>query len=127
PFALTPNTGFLVQLAPYQACLNLLRVALAEGEGFIKVTGEVGTGKTLLCRALLNGLNSARYQLAYLPNPHLTPLALRQALALELDIEQAAQLDEHGLLEALNRRLIELARAGRSTVLLIDEAQALSH
>ena len=127
PFALTPNTGFLVQLAPYQACLNLLRVALAEGEGFIKVTGEVGTGKTLLCRALLNGLNSARYQLAYLPNPHLTPLALRQALALELGIEQAAQLDEHGLLEALNRRLIELARAGRSTVLLIDEAQALSH
>ena len=127
PFALTPNTGFLVQLAPYQACLNLLRVALAEGEGFVKVTGEVGTGKTLLCRALLNGLNSARYQLAYLPNPHLTPLALRQALALELGIEQAAQLDEHGLLEALNRRLIELARAGRSTVLLIDEAQALSH
>ncbi|WP_397377156.1 hypothetical protein [Pseudomonas sp.] len=50
PFALTPNTGFLVQLAPYQACLNLLRVALGEGEGFIKVTGEVGTGKTLLCR-----------------------------------------------------------------------------
>ena len=54
PFALTPNTGFMVQLAPYQACLNLLRVALGEGEGFIKVTGEVGTGKTLLCRALLN-------------------------------------------------------------------------
>ena len=52
PFALTPNTEFLVQLAPYQACLNLLRVALGEGEGFIKVTGEVGTGKTLLAKAV---------------------------------------------------------------------------
>lgn len=126
PFALTPNTGFLVQLAPYQACLNLLRVALAEGEGFIKVTGEVGTGKTLLCRALLNALDSTGFQLAYLPNPDLTPLALRQALALELGIADAPRRDAHGLLEALNRRLIELARLGRSSVLLIDEAQALT-
>jgi len=120
PFALTPNTEFLVQLAPYQACLNLLRVALAEGEGFIKVSGEVGTGKTLLCRALLNALSGERYQLAYLPNPGLSPLGLRQALAHELGVAAA-----DGLLDALNRRLIELAAAGKSTVLLIDEAQAL--
>jgi len=125
PFALTPNTEFLVQLAPYQACLNLLRVALAEGEGFIKVTGEVGTGKTLLCRALLNALGGERYQLAYLPNPSLSPLGLRQALAHELRVNDADSLDAHALLEALNRRLIELAAAGKSTVLLIDEAQAL--
>ena len=54
----------MVRLPPYQACLNLLRVALAEGEGFIKVTGEVGTGKTLLCRALLKQLDAEHYQLA---------------------------------------------------------------
>jgi len=127
PFALTPNTAFLVRLAPYQACLNLLRVALSEGEGFIKVTGEVGTGKTLLCRALLNGLaeEDGRYQLAWLPNPGLAPTALRQALAHELHIAGAANLDDHSLLAALNRRLIELAGQGKSTVLLIDEAQAL--
>ncbi len=125
PFALTPNTGFLVQLAPYQACLNLLRVALAEGEGFIKITGEVGTGKTLLCRALLNELDPSRYQLAWLPNPSLSPLALRQALAHELHVPDVEQLDTHGLLAALHARLIELAGDGRSTVLLIDEAQAL--
>jgi len=59
PFALTPNTAFLVRLAPYQACLNLLRVALGGGEGFIKVSGEVGTGKTLLCRALLGNARCA--------------------------------------------------------------------
>ncbi|MBK3749042.1 ExeA family protein [Stutzerimonas balearica] len=125
PFALTPNTGFLVQLAPYQACLNLLRVALAEGEGFVKITGEVGTGKTLLCRALLNELDPSRYQLAWLPNPSLSPLALRQALADELHVPDVEQLDTHGLLAALHARLIELAGEGRSTVLLIDEAQAL--
>jgi len=125
PFALTPNTGFLVQLAPYQACLNLLRVALAEGEGFVKITGEVGTGKTLLCRALLNELDPSRYQLAWLPNPSLSPLALRQALAHELHVPDVEQLDTHGLLAALHARLIELAGEGRSTVLLIDEAQAL--
>ncbi|VXD03795.1 MSHA biogenesis protein MshM [Pseudomonas sp. 9AZ] len=125
PFALTPNTGFLVQLAPYQACLNLLRVALGEGEGFIKVTGEVGTGKTLLCRTLLNELDAERFQLAYLPNPGMSPTGLRQALARELGIEGVEELDTQAVLEALHRRLIELAAAGKSTVLLIDEAQAL--
>jgi MSHA biogenesis protein MshM len=125
PFALTPNTEFLVQLAPYQACLNLLQVALAEGEGFIKVTGEVGTGKTLLCRALLNLLNREKYQLAYLPNPSLSPLDLRQALARELRIADVESHDAMSLLDALHHRLIELAAQGKSTVLLIDEAQAL--
>ncbi len=125
PFALTPNTGFMVRLPSYQACLNLLRVALAEGEGFIKVTGEVGTGKTLLCRELLKRLDAECYQVAWLPNPALGPMALRQALAHELHIAHVERLDDHGLLTALHRRLIELAAAGRSTVLLIDEAQAL--
>ncbi|MHA6492103.1 ExeA family protein [Pseudomonas borbori] len=124
PFALTPNTGFLVQLAPYQACLNMLRVALGEGEGFIKITGEVGTGKTLLCRTLLHELEGERYQVAYLPNPGLNPAGLRQALARELHVKD---LDAANVLEALHRRLIELAGAGKSTVVLIDEAQALPH
>lgn len=125
PFSLTPNTVFLVQLAPYQACLNLLRVALGEGEGFIKVTGEVGTGKTLLCRALLNELDDERYQVAYLPNPGMSPTGLRQALARELHIDDVDTLDSQAVLDVLHRRLIELAVAGKSTVLLIDEAQAL--
>ncbi len=125
PFALTPNTDFLVQLAPHQACLNLLRVALAEGEGFIKVSGEVGTGKTLLCRALLNELEQGPYQAAYLPNPGLSPEGLNRALARELGVEGVDQLEAERLLDALQRRLIELAGAGKSCVLLIDEAQML--
>ncbi|EWC42771.1 AAA family ATPase [Pseudomonas stutzeri] len=125
PFALTPNTGFMVRLPSYQACLNLLRVALAEGEGFIKVTGEVGTGKTLLCRELLKQLDAEHYQVAWLPNPALGPMALHQALAHELHVRHVDRLDNHGLLTVLHHRLIELATAGKSTVLLIDEAQAL--
>ena len=125
PFALTPNTEFLVQLAPYQACLNLLRVALGEGEGFIKVTGEVGTGKTLLCRALLNELDAERFQVAYLPNPGLTPEMLHRVLADELGLSLAETLGDHAVLAAINHRLIEIAAEGRSTILLIDEAQAL--
>ncbi len=125
PFALTPNPAFLVRLAPYRACLNLLRVALAEGEGFIKVTGEVGTGKTLLCRAFLNSLNRGHYQPAWLPNSGLSPLELQQALLRELQVPGTPLPEPHALLDALNRRLIELAAAGKSTVLLIDEAQAL--
>ena len=125
PVALTPNTEFLVKLAPYQACLNLLYVTLAQGEGFIKITGEVGTGKTLICRTLLAHLDRERYQLAYLPNPGMGPTGLRQALARELHIEGVEELDTQGVLDALHHRLIELAASGKSTVLLIDEAQGL--
>src|SRR3546814_12522613 len=112
----------MVRLPPYQACLNLLRVALAEGEGFIKVTGEVGTGKTLLCRALLKQLDAEHYQLAWLPNPALGPMALRQALAHELHVPRVEPLDNHGLLTALHRRLLELAGQGQSTVNRKSEA-----
>lgn len=125
PFSLTPNTDFLVKLAPYQACLNMLQVALAEGEGFIKITGEVGTGKTLICRTLLAHMDADRYQLAYLPNPGMSQTGLRQALARELHIEGIDEFDAQGVIEALHLRLIELAAAGKSTVVLIDEAQGL--
>ena len=85
PFSLTPNTGFYYGLPPHEEALQVLRVALSNGEGFIKVTGEVGTGKTLLLRKLMGEL-AASHQVAYLPNPYLEPDELRQALALELGI-----------------------------------------
>ena len=88
PFGLTPNTGFYYGLPPHEEALQVLNWALAQGEGFIKVTGEVGTGKTLLCRKLLSELGSEAHpvHLAWLPNPHLTPAELRTALALELGL-----------------------------------------
>lgn len=79
PFGLTPNTQFYHPLVPHFEALQVLTTALASGEGFIKVTGEVGTGKTLICRKLLNELGDD-YVIAYLPNPYLTPNEMRAAV-----------------------------------------------
>ncbi|HGY0993520.1 TPA: ExeA family protein [Aeromonas salmonicida subsp. pectinolytica] len=126
PFGLTPNTGFYYGLPPHEEALQVLNWALAQGEGFIKVTGEVGTGKTLLCRKLLSELGSEAnpVRLAWLPNPHLTPAELRTALALELglSVREGAELD---LTDRIHRHLISLHQQGSRVVVLIDEAQAL--
>lgn len=123
PFGLTPNTGFYYGLPPHEEALQVLRVALTSGEGFIKVTGEVGTGKTLLLRKFLNELPE-NYQAAYLPNPCLEAEELRQALATELGLVPSA--DTLSLTDAIHHRLVELRQQGKQVVLLLDEAQALS-
>ncbi|WP_054543914.1 MSHA fimbrial biogenesis protein MshM [Aeromonas dhakensis] len=126
PFGLTPNTGFYYGLPPHEEALQVLNWALAQGEGFIKVTGEVGTGKTLLCRKLLSELGSEErpVRLAWLPNPHLSPAELRIALALELGLPVRDQ-SELDLTDRIHRHLISLHRQGSRVVVLIDEAQAL--
>ncbi|HEH9441223.1 TPA: AAA family ATPase [Aeromonas sobria] len=126
PFSLTPNTGFYYGLPPHEEALQVLNWALAQGEGFIKVTGEVGTGKTLLCRKLLSELGSEAcpVRLAWLPNPHLTPAELRIALALELGLAVRDQ-SELDLTDRIHRHLISLHQQGSRVVVLIDEAQAL--
>ena len=103
-------------------------MALESGEGLIKIVGEVGSGKTLLCRYLLNHLESLGWAAAYVPNPHLTPAALHQALHAELAGEAGDRPppgDAHGLTKALEQRLLALARTGARAVALIDEAQAM--
>lgn len=124
PFGLTPDTGYFFPGAGTQAALNTLLVALDAGEGLVKIVGEVGAGKTLLCRYLLNHLDAEGWATAYIPNPHLTPAALNQALLAELggDIKRSLA---YGLTKALETRLLELARDGRRAVALIDEAQAI--
>ncbi len=124
PFSLTPNTAFYCDLPTHQEALSLLLLSLEQGEGFIKITGEVGTGKTLLCRLLLNTLDDT-YVTVYIPNPDLTSDSLRLSLAHELGLMLEKDLPQHQLLDAINRRLLELHQAGKKTVLVIDEAQAL--
>jgi MSHA biogenesis protein MshM len=121
PFALTPNTRYFVRAPGHSDALELLLVALREREGFIKITGEVGTGKTLLCRLLLNALDEKATTTAYLPNPGLTPASLYEAVADELGVP-VAQKNPHRLLNAISQRLIGLVEAGQSVVLVIDEA-----
>jgi MSHA biogenesis protein MshM len=124
PFGITPDTSFYFDSPNHQEALNVLLVALRGGEGFLKVSGEVGTGKTLLCRRLLNLLDE-EFVTAYIPNPFLTPTALRMALAEELGIQFARNIGQHRLLKLISERLIELNAAGKRVVLLLDEAQAL--
>lgn len=99
-------------------------IAAYNGEGFIKVIGEVGTGKTLLCRKLMSALDSSFYT-AYIPNPYLEPRALMQALADELAIDGERDGDQHRLLKSINQRLLDLAGSGKKVLLCLDEAQAL--
>jgi MSHA biogenesis protein MshM len=124
PFALTPNTRYFLRAPSHSNALELLLVALREREGFIKITGEVGTGKTLLCRLLLNELEQSAHT-AYIPNPHLTPSALYETVAEELGVDVARCANTHQILKALNKRLIVLATEQQRAVLVIDEAQAM--
>jgi MSHA biogenesis protein MshM len=125
PFTLTPNTHFFLQLPTHQEALNLLLVALGSGDGFIKVVGEVGTGKTMLCRTLLNTLEEEPCITAYIPNPYLSPEALRRNFALEIGIDNALELKDFELANQINLRLVEIAKDGKYTVLIVDEAQAM--
>ncbi len=150
PFGLTPNTSYFLNAQCYREAFNLLQIALANGEGFIKVVGEVGTGKTMLCRKLLNTLDES-YHTAYIPNPSLDPEALYRAVINELNVadtqtDQEDDLDNHmlsfvdqvfagtpekpqGLHEfqkLINKKLISFAALNKKVVLVIDEAQSMS-
>ncbi len=124
PFTLTPNTNFYLSLAPHDEALAVLSTALQTGEGFIKVVGEVGTGKTLLCRKLLNEIPE-HFVTAYIPNPYLNPDELRRAVAVELGVKQAQRMSVQLLTQRIQARLLELHGQGHSVVLILDEAQAL--
>src|SRR6266850_5291894 len=124
PFGITPDTSFFYACASSQEALNTLIVAVANGEGFIKITGEVGTGKTLLCRKFLATLDDA-WASAYVPNPNLEPRTLLLALAEELGVKLDSGLDQHHLLKALNLALLDFARRKKRVVMCLDEAQAM--
>lgn len=124
PFTLTPNTSFYFALQPHNEALAVLLTALKTGEGFIKLVGEVGTGKTLLCRKLLNELPE-HFVSAYIPNPYLKPDELRRAVAVELGVKQAQRMSVALLSQRIQERLLALHQKGHSVVLILDEAQAL--
>lgn len=127
PFSLTPNTQFFLNMASYHKAYNMLMVSLANAEGFIKITGEVGTGKTMLCRKVLNTLEEDKeaYITAYIPNPVLSPKGLFLAFAEELNIEIDQDVGHHRLLKAITERLVEFSAENKQVVLFIDEAHAM--
>ena len=127
PFTLTPNTHFFLNMASHHAAYNMLMVSIMNGEGFMKVVGEVGTGKTILCRKVLNTLSEdeRNFETAYIPNPILSPKGLFLAFAEEIGLEASLDIDHHSLLKEITNRLVERAGQGRKVVLFIDEAHAM--
>jgi len=124
PFTITPNTHYFYKLQSHQAAFNVLMIHLRNGEGFLKITGKVGSGKTLLCRLLLEKLGD-NFFIAYIPNPDLEASALRKSVAMELGVPKENLDDQHKLLSSINERLVQLHSEGKRVVLVIDEAQAL--
>lgn len=124
PFGITPDTSFYFPCRGTEEALNTLIVAVANGEGFIKLVGEVGTGKTLLCRKFLASLDETSAT-AYVPNPDLEPRTLLLALAEELGVKLDRELDQHHLLKALTLALLKFARDRKRVIVCLDEAQAM--
>ena len=155
PFSLTPDTSFFFACSSYQEALNTLLVAARNGEGFIKIVGEVGNGKTMLCRKFLATINDnpyattnvigtqdnetpevsndgevkkrskSRFATAYIPNPYLEPRSLLLALADEFRIQLDKNVDQHALLKELTFALLNYAREGKRVLVCLDEAQAM--
>ena len=124
PFGITPDTSFFYAGRATQEALNTLLIAVSNGEGFIKITGEVGTGKTLLCRKFMKTLDDT-WVSAYVPNPNVEPRTLLIALAEELGAPVDPAQEQHYLLRAITKTLLGNARARKRVVLCMDESQAM--
>ena len=125
PFNVTPDPSFLYLSPTHQEALSHLRYGIEQRKGFIVLTGEVGCGKTTLCRQLLEDLDSAHYETILILNPRIDEAQLISAILRELGepLNKNSSADRTGQLnDALFRRI----EAGREIVMIIDEAQNLS-
>jgi len=123
PFRITPDTDFFFTGANRGPTLEALVYAITQDEGIVKVTGEVGSGKTMLCRMLLERLPD-NVETLYLANPSLSRQEILGAIADELGIPTDGKAT-HSLTRALQDALIERYAAGKRVVMLIDEAHAM--
>jgi MSHA biogenesis protein MshM len=124
PFGLTPDTSFAFASRSHREAHDTVMVALEGGDGFIKVTGEVGTGKTFLCRRLMSALDD-RYLPLFLPNPCMHRRGLLISLCLELGLEIELKTPQAQLLPVLTDGLLSKAKEGFTAVAFLDEAQAM--
>ena len=125
PFTITPNPRFLFYSDKHREAFNHLLYGIRERRGFVQLTGEVGAGKTTLCRALLEHLGG-NFSTAVILNPALNTDLLLKAIAVEfgLDVTGADRLE---MVAVINDFLLRQMAEGRECVLIVDEAQTLSN
>jgi type II secretory pathway predicted ATPase ExeA len=121
PFNRTPDPRFLYQSRKHAEAMARLQLAV-EDQDIVLLTGDVGCGKTMLSRALIDALDE-RYVPALIINPRLSPIQLVQTVALRLGVEEARTRQD--ILEGINTRLYEIYEEGKRTALIIDEAQLI--
>jgi len=124
PFRITPHTDFFFSGANRGATLEALIYAITHDEGIVKISGEVGSGKTMLCRVLMERLPET-VVIVYLANPSLSRDDILYALADELGITVPEHSRSGAVMRALQETLVNLHAEGRQVVVLIDEAHAM--
>lgn len=125
PFDITPNPRFLFFSPKHREAFNHLLYGIRERKGFVQLTGEVGAGKTTVCRAMMEQLQES-YATALILNPVLDANHLVKAIAMEFGVN-VRSLDRLESVAALNAFLLEQVERQREAVLIIDEAQDLSN
>ncbi len=124
PFKITPNTDFFFSGANRGAVLDALVYAIANGEGIIKVVGEVGSGKTMLCR-MLQSILPEKIESIYLANPSVAPEDVLHAIAFELQLKLPKNADRLKVMQQLQAHLLERHAQGRQVVIFVEEAQGM--
>jgi general secretion pathway protein A len=124
PFDITPNPRFLFHSTKHREAFNHLLYGIRERKGFVQLTGEVGAGKTTLCRALLEQLDGS-FSTALILNPVMDANELMRAIATEFGL-QVKGMDRMETMTAISDFLLKQTLAGKETVLIVDEAQDLT-
>lgn len=124
PFKITPNTEFFFSGGNRGAILDALIYAVTSGEGIIKVVGEVGSGKTMLCR-MLQTLLPEKVESVYLANPSVAPEDILHAIAFELQLKLPKNADRLQVMQALQSYLVERHASRRQVVIFVEEAQGM--
>ncbi|MDP2070286.1 ExeA family protein [Methylotenera sp.] len=124
PFKITPNTDFFFSGGNRGAVLDALVYAITNGEGIIKVVGEVGSGKTMLCR-MLQTILPEKIESIYLANPSVAPEDVLHAIAFELQLKLPKNADRLKVMQVLQAHLLNRHAEGRQVVIFVEEAQGM--